>query len=102
MCDVILQLLQCTKDYVELMQKCDPNNITNDLFDILIIIDTGSITTNNSDTMYKSRPLSSMVKSAESTRSLRSQNVLYDDNALFVDKRKFNNNLIENNEKGKV
>ena len=36
--------------------------------------DIGPIT-NNPGANYKSRPLSTMIKSAESTRSLRSQNI---------------------------
>ena len=35
--------------------------------------DIGPITINNPDAIYKSRPLSAMIKSAECTRSLRSQ-----------------------------
>ncbi|CAB4480462.1 unnamed protein product [Rhizophagus irregularis] len=38
-----------------------------------------------------------MIRSAESTRSLRSQNI--HNNTLSINKRKFNNVLIKNNEK---
>src|SRR6266536_6491886 len=85
--------------YIELMQKCwhnDPNKrpTANDLYDIFgfsgklyldnvsnkqtkIIKspDIGPITKNNPGAIYKSRPLSTMIKSAESTRSLRSQDI---------------------------
>ncbi|CAB5380521.1 unnamed protein product [Rhizophagus irregularis] len=93
------------------MQKCwhpDPNErpTANDLFKIFAFKgnlyywkektnptkilespDIGPITTSNPGAIYKSRPLSSMVRSAESTRSLRSQNI---HNILFIDKRKLN------------
>jgi hypothetical protein len=62
----------------------------------------GPIKTSNPGAIYKSRPLSAMIRSAESTRSLRSQSVLYNHNTLFINKRKFNDDLIENNEKGEV
>src|SRR6266498_5329702 len=78
------------KGYVELMQKCwdpDPNkrpmasNIYEELIniygvelknptDIIKSSDTGPIITNNSD---KSRPLSGMIKCAESIRTSESQ-----------------------------
>src|SRR6266516_3629046 len=82
--------------YIELMQKCWHNNpkerpTANDLYDIFgtsgklywyndktkIIKspDIGPITTNDPGAIYKSRSLSVMIKSAESTRSLRSQNI---------------------------
>ncbi|CAB4420105.1 unnamed protein product [Rhizophagus irregularis] len=51
--------------------------------------DIGPIT-NNSGAVYKSRPLSAMISSAESTRSLRSQSI-----SLKFDKRKFNDSLLE-------
>jgi hypothetical protein len=35
----------------------------------------GPVTTNNLDTIYKSRYLSDMIKSTASTRSLRSQSI---------------------------
>ena len=37
--------------------------------------DIGPITTKNPGAIYKSRPLSAMIKSAESTRTLRSQSI---------------------------
>uniref|UniRef100_U9TUH6 Protein kinase domain-containing protein n=1 Tax=Rhizophagus irregularis (strain DAOM 181602 / DAOM 197198 / MUCL 43194) TaxID=747089 RepID=U9TUH6_RHIID len=46
--------------------------------------------TNNPGAVYKSRPLSAMISSAESTRSLRSQSI-----SLKFDKRKFNDSLLE-------
>ncbi|CAB4475310.1 hypothetical protein RhiirA1_465869 [Rhizophagus irregularis] len=57
--------------------------------------DIGPVTTNNPGAIYKSRPLSTMIKSANFTRSLRLK-------SLVFDKRKFNNNLIENNNNNKV
>ncbi|CAB5094680.1 unnamed protein product [Rhizophagus irregularis] len=60
--------------------------------------DIGPVTTNNPGAIYKSRPLSTMIKSANFTRSLR----LKSQNAVSgLDKRKFNNNLIENNNNNK-
>ncbi|CAB5149086.1 unnamed protein product [Rhizophagus irregularis] len=108
--------------YIELMQKCwhsDPNerpsasdvskkfDYTGNLHErkerynptkIISSPDIGPVTTNNPGAIYKSRPLSTMIKSANFTRSLRlkSQNA-----ALGLDKRKFNNNLIENNNNNK-
>ncbi|CAB4475055.1 unnamed protein product [Rhizophagus irregularis] len=69
----------------------NPTNIINSS-------DIGPVTTNNAGAIYKSRPLSTMIKSANFTRSLRlkSQNA-----ASGIDKRKFNNNLIENNNNDK-
>ncbi|CAB5147803.1 unnamed protein product [Rhizophagus irregularis] len=63
------------------------------------IIETSDIgpITNKPGSIYKSRPLSAMIRSAESTRSLRSQNI--HNNTLSINKRKFNNVLIKNNEK---
>ncbi|POG71107.1 hypothetical protein GLOIN_2v1775171, partial [Rhizophagus irregularis DAOM 181602=DAOM 197198] len=55
--------------------------------------DIGPITTNNPDAIYKSRYLSGMIKSAASTRSLRSQSNqldFYQRNSN--DKRKFEDN----------
>ncbi|POG66833.1 kinase-like domain-containing protein [Rhizophagus irregularis DAOM 181602=DAOM 197198] len=104
--------------YIELMQKCwhsDPNerqsasdvlkefNYPNNLgrYDgynnqtkIISSPDIGPVTTNNPGAIYKSRPLSTMIKSANFTRSLRLK-------SLVFDKRKFNNNLIENNNNNK-
>ena len=83
--------------YIELMQKCwhsDPNrrptaddlfnifkngstlcHFNVNLFNVKIIKspDIGPITTNNPGAIYKSRSLSVMIKSAESTRSLKIQ-----------------------------
>jgi len=77
--------------YVELMQKCwhsDPNNRPTDIelyvkivdFEesethsnstkIIGLPDIGPITTNNPGAIYKSRPLSGMIKSAKSTNCL--------------------------------
>ncbi|GBC02887.1 hypothetical protein RclHR1_04880012 [Rhizophagus clarus] len=107
--------------YIELMKECwhpDPNKrpISTELqrkvsdishkehwdnaTKIIASSDIGPIT-NNPNAIYKSRPLSAMIRSAESTRSLRSQsqNILYRRDTSFVNKRKFNNNFIENNEK---
>ncbi|RIA93952.1 kinase-like domain-containing protein [Glomus cerebriforme] len=101
--------------YIELMQNCwhfDPNKRpkANDLRSIVLDIwlrekynrtptkiikspNIGPITTNNPNAIYKSRPLSAIIKSAESTRSLR-QPILV--------KRKFNNDLVENNNEDKI
>ncbi|GBC24406.2 kinase-like domain-containing protein [Rhizophagus irregularis DAOM 181602=DAOM 197198] len=110
------------KGYIELMQKCwhsDPherpsaNCIRNEFcYDgklypekesknptkIINSPDIGPVTTNNAGAIFKSRPLSTMIKSANFTRSLRlkGQNA-----ASGLDKRKFNNNLIENNNNDK-
>ncbi|GBB98854.1 hypothetical protein RclHR1_03340015 [Rhizophagus clarus] len=54
--------------------------------------DIGPVTTNNPDAIYKSRYLSSMIKSAASTRSLRSQSITSE-----LGKRKFEDNQFENN-----
>ncbi|POG66832.1 kinase-like domain-containing protein [Rhizophagus irregularis DAOM 181602=DAOM 197198] len=105
--------------YIELMQKCwhsDPNerpsasDITKKFVyyssnsavykerdnptKIISSPDIGPVTTNNPGAIYKSRPLSTMIKSANFTRSLRLK-------SLGFDKRKFNNNLIENNNNNK-
>ncbi|RIA84591.1 kinase-like domain-containing protein [Glomus cerebriforme] len=107
--------------YVELMKKCwhsDPNkrptvsdllryfvypsgklyhkNENNNRTKIIKTPDIGPVKTNNPNAIYKSRPLSTMIRSAESTRSLVSQNI-----TPIFGKRKFNDNLIENNEKDK-
>ncbi|CAB5363526.1 unnamed protein product [Rhizophagus irregularis] len=56
----------------------------------------GPIITNNPGTIYKSRSLSMMIKSAESTRTLRGQNIISKFN-----KRRFIDNLLEDdNSKG--
>ena len=81
--------------YIELMQKCwhaDPEKrptaaeLRDEIYDIYInesknltkIIESsgiGPIKSNHSGAIYKSRPLSAMIKSAESTRSLKSQRI---------------------------
>ncbi|GES92935.1 kinase-like domain-containing protein [Rhizophagus clarus] len=91
-----------SKDYIEIMKECwhsDPNkrptateleekikNIWNDepyypyyaySTEIIDSEDIGPITTiNNLNAIYKSRPLSAMIKSAEYTRNLKIQNYL--------------------------
>ncbi|CAB5363899.1 unnamed protein product [Rhizophagus irregularis] len=52
--------------------------------------DIGPVTINNPGAIYKSRPLSGMIQSAMSTRSLRSQSITAE-----LGKRKFENNQIE-------
>ena len=84
------------KDYVKLMQECwnsDPdrrptaNNICqrltnirkveiNNPTDIIKSPDIGPVLTNNPGAIYKSRSLSAMIESAESTRSLKSRNII--------------------------
>ncbi|EXX69728.1 Cmk2p [Rhizophagus irregularis DAOM 197198w] len=105
--------------YIELMQKCwhsDPNerpnandislkfkyelyyrNEENNPTKIIRSSDIGPITTNNPGAIYKSRPLSAMIKSAKFTKSLKSQCILPE-----LGKRKFNNNLNENNNEDKI
>ncbi|EXX57799.1 Ssk22p [Rhizophagus irregularis DAOM 197198w] len=108
--------------YIELMQECwhsDPNKRPNaheicDIFTrygsklyyqnesynqtkIINSPDIGPITTNNPGDIYKSRPLSTMIKSVKFTKSLKSQSIIPE-----FGKRKFNNNLIENNNEDNV
>ena len=86
--------------YVELMQECWHSNpekrptatelfgkfaniynnelgkrYTGNLTKVIESPDIGPMVTNNPGAIYKSRPLSTMIKSAESTRSLKSQNI---------------------------
>ena len=84
--------------YVDLMKECwnsDPNKrptaedvlkkistmYNNELYDpniatkIIKSSDIGPVTNNNPGAIYKSRPLSCMIRSAMSTRSLRSQSI---------------------------
>jgi serine/threonine protein kinase len=81
------------EDYVDLMKECwheDPNKrptalyvfeVINNMYanerknktKIMKSLDIGPVTTNNPGAIYKSRPLSSMIQSAISTRSLTSQ-----------------------------
>ena len=83
------------KGYVDLMKKCwhsDPNKrpIASSILEqldyiksnelekptkIVLSSNIGPITTNNPGAIYKSRPLSGMIQSAMSTRSLRSQSI---------------------------
>ncbi|CAB4470887.1 unnamed protein product [Rhizophagus irregularis] len=67
--------------------------------------DIGPVTTNNPGAIYKSRPLSDMIQSAMSTRSLRIQQLIttksgqfdcHQGDISFNDKRKFEDNTIEN------
>ncbi|GBC26923.2 kinase-like domain-containing protein [Rhizophagus irregularis DAOM 181602=DAOM 197198] len=73
----------------ENFQKNNPTGIIESL-------DIGPATTNNPGAIYKSRPLSSMINSAMSLRSSRSQSI-----SLEKLKRKFEDNLIENNDEGR-
>jgi serine/threonine protein kinase len=104
--------------YIELMQKCwhpDPNKrpTVDDISSVFVSSgklyykkednkltinlespDIGPIT-NNPGAIYKSRSLSAMIKSAESTRSLRISNR---NTTLFIDKRKLYDD--DNDKKG--
>ncbi|RIA85059.1 kinase-like domain-containing protein [Glomus cerebriforme] len=103
------------KGYIKLMKECchsDPNkrptviNITlkvslmllGDKYNSVKITkssDIGPITTNNPGAIYKSRSLSAMIKSAESTRNLKTQSSLYYDPSNTKEgKRKFDSKLI--------
>ncbi|CAB4475241.1 unnamed protein product [Rhizophagus irregularis] len=97
--------------YIELMQKCwhsDPKkrpkaveiyekvgniwsneSLNGNSTKIIRSPDIGPIATNHSGAYYKSRPLSAMIKSVESTRNLRSQSIFSE-----TVKRKFDDNLI--------
>jgi serine/threonine protein kinase len=123
--------------YIELMQKCwhsDPNERPNAkyIWDkfwnelhyseesnnptmITKSPDVGPITINNPGAIYKSRPLSTMIKSAKFTKSLKSKSIILELGKNFYlftvfifkkinytyffkkGKRKLNNNSIENN-----
>src|SRR6266542_1232871 len=56
-----------------------------DLFEIKIIksSDIGPVATNNPGAIYKSRPLSGMIHSAMSLRSLRSQSINLETGKIF-------------------
>ncbi|CAB4421451.1 unnamed protein product [Rhizophagus irregularis] len=104
--------------YIELMKSCwhsDPNKrptatyLGNKIWDMYVkeeksptkIIkssDIGPVTTNNPGAIYKSRPLSRMINSAMSLRNSRSQSIdpfyyYQKNNAAFIDKRKFDNSV---------
>ena len=51
------------------------NKINRNPTKIIKSLDIGPITTKNPGAIYKSRPLSEMIKSAESTRNLSSQSI---------------------------
>ncbi|RIA94224.1 kinase-like domain-containing protein, partial [Glomus cerebriforme] len=96
--------------YIDLMKECwhsDPEKrptatvafnkfyrMSSKNTEIIPSSDIGPVTTNNPGAIYKSRPLSGMIRSAMSTlstRSLISQSIFSE-----VDKRKFEDNQIEN------
>ncbi|GBB97566.1 hypothetical protein RclHR1_03000009 [Rhizophagus clarus] len=99
------------KGYIDLMKECwhsDPekrptadevlekindilNNEWNNKTKIIKSSDIGPVTTNNPDAIYKSRYLSGMIKSAASTRSLRSKSIISE-----PDKRKLGDNQFRN------
>ncbi|GES89943.1 kinase-like domain-containing protein [Rhizophagus clarus] len=96
------------KGYIELMKECwheDPGKrpVAIDIYHkmpwygsetrIIKSSDIGPVTTNNPGAVYRSRPLSGMIRSAMhtmSTRSIKSQYI-----TTGVDKRKFDENQIE-------
>jgi hypothetical protein len=61
--------------------------------EIVKSLNIGLVTINNSDAIYESRPLSAMINFAMSIRSSRSQSI-----NLEKVKRKFKDDLIEDNE----
>ncbi|RIA84604.1 kinase-like domain-containing protein [Glomus cerebriforme] len=101
--------------YIELMKECwhsDPNkrpnaSVIRDKFrkmwneakqiptEIIASADIGPVTTNNPSAIYKSRPLSGMIRSAMSTRSLRSQSITSDDLSYHYQKRNISFNVKE-------
>jgi serine/threonine protein kinase len=107
--------------YIELMKECwhsDPDkrptatdlyhkidkiyNKENSFFShptkIIHSLDIGPVKTNHSGAIYRSRPLSGMINSAMSLRSLRSQSI-----NLEKFKRRFEDDLIEdNNDNGMI
>ncbi|PKY48074.1 hypothetical protein RhiirA4_463532 [Rhizophagus irregularis] len=94
------------------MEECwhsDPSKrpTTNDMYYKLLVMsswgieivkssDIGPVPKNNPGAIYKSRPLSAMINSAMSLRSSRSQSI-----SLEKLKRKFEDNLIEDNDEGR-
>ncbi|GET59459.1 kinase-like domain-containing protein [Rhizophagus irregularis DAOM 181602=DAOM 197198] len=76
--------------YIELMHQCYRREESNPT-KIAESPDIGPATANNPDAIYRSRSLSAMIKSAESTRSLESQNI----RLKFEGKRKFNDSLFK-------
>ncbi|GBB99171.1 hypothetical protein RclHR1_03440004 [Rhizophagus clarus] len=101
-----------SKGFIELMQKCwhsDPNERpnANDICSKLRSVKKDSQTkiinspdigpiTNNLGAIYKSRPLSTMIKSANITRSLKSQSIII--SGFDKENKRKLSNLIENNE----
>ncbi|POG71115.1 kinase-like domain-containing protein, partial [Rhizophagus irregularis DAOM 181602=DAOM 197198] len=104
--------------YIDLMKECwhfdpekrpTPDEVKRKIFNIryngmpkiIESSDIGPVTTNNPDAIYKSRYLSGMIKSAASTRSLRSQSIstseLDQHQKNSNDKRKFEDNQFESN-----
>uniref|UniRef100_U9U5B4 Serine-threonine/tyrosine-protein kinase catalytic domain-containing protein n=1 Tax=Rhizophagus irregularis (strain DAOM 181602 / DAOM 197198 / MUCL 43194) TaxID=747089 RepID=U9U5B4_RHIID len=79
--------------YIELMHQCYRREESNPT-KIAESPDIGPATANNPDAIYRSRSLSAMIKSAESTRSLESQNI----RLKFEGKRKFNDSLFKADE----
>ncbi|PKB94191.1 hypothetical protein RhiirA5_439346 [Rhizophagus irregularis] len=83
---------------IETIQNKEWQNET----EIIESLDIGPVMTNNPVAIYKSRYLSGMIKSAISTRSLRSQSITSElDQFDFYqnpnNKRKFDDNQSENN-----
>jgi serine/threonine protein kinase len=64
----------------KLNYKHEENNPTK----IVESSDIGPVTANNPDAIYKSRSLSAMIKSAESTRSLKSQSIILKFGRRFI------------------
>ncbi|POG63811.1 hypothetical protein GLOIN_2v1682625, partial [Rhizophagus irregularis DAOM 181602=DAOM 197198] len=82
--------------YIELMEECWHSDPDKRPTKIIESSDIGPVTKNNPGAIYRSRPLSAMINSAMSLRSLRSQ-FIYSEV-----KRKFEDDLIEDDDDGMI